>query len=89
MSEKQRRIEADEEAVANLRRRSELGWMLERGSDVKVTNPYGGTWTGRIIGLADHPAMLLEREDGVRVMLPQCFATEEIATNAVAEQEDQ
>ena len=74
-----RRIEADTAAVEALHRRTELGWMLEDGGRVRVANPLGGTWTGRIVALSDHPAMLLERDDdGRRVMLPQCFAVEEV-----------
>lgn len=73
-----RRIEADTDAAAALHRRTQLGWMMEDALRVRVTNPAGGQWTGRIIALADFPAMLLERDDGRRVMLPQCFAAEEI-----------
>jgi Biotin protein ligase C terminal domain len=73
-----RRIEADMDAAETLHRRTQLGWMVEDGQRVRVTNPSGETWTGRIVGLADHPAMLLERDDGCRVMLPQCFAVEQV-----------
>jgi hypothetical protein len=73
-----RRIEADTDAAGAIRRRGQLGWMLEDARRVRVTNPSGGSWTGRIVGLADHPTMLLERGDGHRVSLPQCFAVEQI-----------
>lgn len=72
-----RRIEADQMAVDAKHRRAQLGRILEEGKTVTVTNPHGGMWAGRIIGIADGPAMLLERADGVRVMLPQCFAVEQ------------
>jgi hypothetical protein len=77
-----RRIEADMPAAGALHRRTQLGWMVEDGQRVRVTNPSGGTWTGHIVGLADHPAMLLERDDGRRVMLPQCFAVEQLTAEA-------
>lgn len=73
MTAKRRHVEADMDAVIVLRRRVQLGWMVEEGSRVRVTNPSGGTWTGVIVALSDAPAMLLERDDGRRVMLPQCF----------------
>src|ERR1700685_2076825 len=73
-----RRIEADMDAAEALHRRTDLGWLMNDGARVRVSNPFGGTWTGRIIALADHPAMRLERDDGLRVMLPQCFAVEEL-----------
>lgn len=50
---------------------------MEQNSIVYVSNPFGGSWEGRIIGLCDTPAMLLEKPDGHRVMLPQCFSVEE------------
>lgn len=78
MTAEPRRAEADTEAAAALHRRTALGWMLEDKSRVRVSNPYGGAWTGRIVALSDAPAMLLEKDDGRRVMLPQCFAVEEL-----------
>lgn len=66
------------DAAEALHRRADLGWLVNNAIHVQVTNPFGGSWTGRIIGLADHPAMLVERDDGLRVMLPQCFAVEEL-----------
>lgn len=73
-----RRIEEDKDAAAALARKTELSWMMNDGLPVRVTNPLGETWTGRIAGLADHPVMLFDREDGRRVMLPQCFAVEQV-----------
>lgn len=70
-------VAADMDAVEALHRRTDLGWMMEQQSIVFVSNPFGGSWEGRIIGLCDSPAMLLEKPDGQRVMLPQCFAVEE------------
>ena len=84
-----RRIEADTAAAEALHRRTGLGWLLEDAARVRVSNPYGGTWTGRIIALADHPAMHLERGDGLRVMLPQCFAVEELPGGEREAQEDE
>lgn len=84
-----RRIEADAAAVEALHHRTELGWMVEDGGRVRVTNPLGGTWTGRIVALADHPAMLLERDDGHRVMLPQCFAVEQVTAQEHETPEDE
>lgn len=80
-----RRIEADMDSAEALHRRTGLGWVMEGGGRVPVSNPFGGTWTGRIIGLADHPAMHFERDDGVRVMQPQCFAVEELPEDETAE----
>jgi hypothetical protein len=77
MTAEPRRIEADMNAAAALHRSTELAWILNDGARVRVANPFGGAWTGRIVALADHPAMLLERDDGRRVMLPQCFAVEQ------------
>lgn len=85
MTGEPRRIEADMDAAEALHRRTGLGWVMEDGAWVRVSNPFGGTWTGRIIALADHPAMLLERDDGLRVMLPQCFAVEELPEDETAE----
>jgi hypothetical protein len=82
MTSEPRRIEADTAAAEALHRRAGLGWALEDGARVRVSNPFGGTWTGRIIALADHPAMLVERDDGQRVLLPQCFAVEELPGEA-------
>jgi hypothetical protein len=73
-----RRIEANVAAAEALHRRTDLGWLMNDGARVRVSNPFGGTWTGRVIALSDHPAMHLERDDGLRVMLPQCFAVEEL-----------
>lgn len=80
-----RRVDADMDAAEALHRRTGLGWILEDGARVRVSNPFGGSWTGRIIALADHPAMLMERDDGKRVMLPQCFAVEEIPREEAAQ----
>lgn len=78
MTAEPRRVEPDMDAAGALRRRTELAWILNDDARVRVTNPFGRTWTGRIVALADHPAMLLERDDGRRVMLPQCFAVEQL-----------
>lgn len=88
MTAEPRRVEADMAAADALRRRTELGWILNGGQCVIVTNPAGGTWSGRIVGLADHPAMLLERDDGRRVMLPQCFAVEQAPEDVRDSRED-
>lgn len=89
MTAEPRRIDADMEAASALHRRTQLGWMVEDALRVRVTNPNGGTWTGRIVALADFPAMLLERDDGRRVMLPQCFAAEELAEGDRETREDE
>ena len=46
--------------------------FLRKQTRVVVAN---GTfsWTGRIIGIADTPSILLEREDGQQTVLPQSF----------------
>jgi hypothetical protein len=71
-------VEADMPGVQALHRRAELLHLLDQQVRVRVSNPLGGIWTGRIVGLSDQPAMLLERPDGVRVMLSQAFAVEEL-----------
>jgi hypothetical protein len=74
-----RRIKADIPVADALSRRIQLGWIVNDDRPVLVTNPEAGhTWSGRIVALSDQPAMLLEREDGHRIMLPQCFAVEQI-----------
>lgn len=78
MAAEPRRIEADSITCETLYRRAQLGWVMNDGARVTVTNPQGGTWTGRIVALSDHPAMMLEHDDGHRIMLPQCFAVEEL-----------
>lgn len=76
-------VPADLAACAALRRRGTLGWLMEQGAHVTVMNPDGGAWpggvwTGRIIGLADHPTMLLETAAGRRWSLPQAFEVREV-----------
>ena len=73
-------VEADMEAVERTGRRGEIGRMLYREARVRVVNPQfpAGGWTGRLAGLLDEPALMLVRDDGVRQMLPQSFAIEEI-----------
>lgn len=48
--------------------------LVERRATVIVTNPQTGSdWKGRIVGLADHPTLMLEQPDGFRLSLPQTF----------------
>ena len=74
-------VEADMEAVVRSGRRGELGRMLYREARVRVVNPLfpDEGWTGRLHSLLDEPALMIVRDDGVRKMLPQSFAIEEIA----------
>jgi hypothetical protein len=44
------------------------------GQTVTITHPtLPGTWTGRLIALADHPSVVIEQPDGRRVSLPQTY----------------
>lgn len=50
------------------------------GKEVVVTNPtVHTTWRGRAIGYADQPTLMLEMEDGFRLMLPAAWAKEALA----------
>jgi hypothetical protein len=54
--------------------RGELYDLMCRGAWVTVTNPrVHSEWTGRLIALHDHPGVIIERADGVRMCLPQEF----------------
>ena len=41
------------------------------GKQVLATSPQGRIWSGKLIGLADHPTLVLEQSDGTRLSLPQ------------------
>lgn len=47
------------------------------GQRVTVTNPtLPVSWTGRLLGLSDHPSLTVEDEHGRRMTLPQSFRVE-------------
>ncbi len=74
-------IAADRAQAIALHRRAELEHLIARGARVRVTNPHvisRPSWTGTIIGLADHPTMLVELDGGRRQALPQAFQIEEL-----------
>lgn len=76
------RITVDPDITACIRddRRVHLGQLLAFERRVRVHNPLtGATWDGVIFGLADHPTMLVQLDDGRQIALPQHFAVEEIA----------
>jgi hypothetical protein len=53
----------------------DLGHLL--GHPVTVTNPtVPVSWTGRLVGLADMPSLVLEQRGGRQVTLPQAFDVE-------------
>lgn len=67
--------------------RPDLHDLLDRRARVTVTAATGTSWAGRIAAVADHPAILLEQDDGTRVMLAQSLAiTEAPPASRVAEQ---
>lgn len=54
----------------------------------KITGPSAGfqaSWIGHVIGVLDEPALLLELQNGQRVMLPQSFNAE-LAEGTTADQ---
>lgn len=51
--------------------RPDLAALLARAAWVTVTAATGSSWTGRLVAVADHPAILIEQGDGTRVMLAQ------------------
>lgn len=57
-----------------------LDALVGRGAHVRVTNPRfpDAPWEGDLIGLADHPTLILKLPDGGRRTLPQRFDVEEI-----------
>jgi hypothetical protein len=67
-----------------LDRRARLTWLVYTETRVRVTHPLqpGATWEGVIIGLADHPTMLLRYDNGRVWPLPQAYAVEVIPGDA-------
>lgn len=47
------------------------------GKHVNITSSNGGTWAGTLIGLANHPTMIINQADGTRLALPQQFTVTE------------
>lgn len=76
-----RDVPADLAACEAADRRGRLSWLMHDETRVRVRNPLktGGTWEGVIIGLADHPTMLLRYDDGRVWPLPQAYAVEVVA----------
>jgi hypothetical protein len=77
-------VPPDLPACAAARRRAELERLLCVEALVRVTNPDfdDAGWTGRIVGLADLPTILIERADGKRFALPQAFVVDELPAPA-------
>jgi hypothetical protein len=49
------------------------------GEWVRVSNPTNpASWTGKLLGLADNPSVLIESADGHRMSLPQTFTVERV-----------
>ena len=71
-------VVADIRGCAALNRRAVLRDLLYREADVEVSNPHGGMWRGKIIGIADHPVIHLELHTGKRVCLPQAYGVVEL-----------
>jgi hypothetical protein len=46
---------------------------LEHKTRIRVTGPTGASWTGIVVGILQESALLLEKADGKRVMLPLRF----------------
>jgi hypothetical protein len=73
-------VNADRGACARMHRRSELERLTAIQATVRVVNPAYPSegWTGRIVGLADQPSVILDCADGKRRVLPQAFEVREI-----------
>jgi hypothetical protein len=67
-------IGPDKAACEALDRHAALVNMVHFETWVEVTGPTGARWQGRIIGLADHPTVLIETGSGLRLALPQAYA---------------
>ncbi|WP_436759359.1 hypothetical protein [Streptosporangium sp. V21-05] len=54
------------------------------GKTVEVVGTInGGSWTGTLVGLHEHPTMIIDQADGFRRILPQHFTvTERIAADS-------
>lgn len=75
-----RDIPADLPKVTESYRRARLGHVVAAEATVTVSNPLTGSiWEDvTIIGLLDEPAMMLERADGSRWLVPQSFRVDSI-----------
>ncbi|MCW2900004.1 MAG: hypothetical protein JWO67_2269 [Streptosporangiaceae bacterium] len=76
-------VPPDMKALHAMRRMGALSRLVSRRARVRLTNPHspGHGWTGRIVGLADHPTILIELDNGKRHALPQAFEVEELVDN--------
>jgi hypothetical protein len=72
-------VRADLPACDQLRRHALLAGLMTDGARVLVSNPESSSGrVGVIIGLADHPVMILRDDTGERRVLPQAFTVAEL-----------
>ena len=81
-----RDVPPDVATCTALDRGARLSWLVSTGARVRITHPLkGGNWEGVIIGLADHPTMLLRYDNGRVWPLPQAYAVEVVTDEAAAD----